>query len=70
MLNVALKTIVLAIYFYHMTINRPVVPGGAGSTMAPPNFCTSVNPISTRGADYATTGTPGFSDLPTTLIKY
>ena len=39
--------------------------------MAPPNFGRSVNPISTRGPDYAhliTTGTPGFSDLPTALL--
>ena len=46
---------------------RGVVPGGA---MAPPVFGRSVNPISTRGADYAhhiTAGTPGFSDLPTAL---
>ena len=36
--------------------------------MAHPDFGRSVNPISTRGTDYAhliTTGTPGFSDLPT-----
>ena len=42
-----------------LAIYRGVVPGGA------------VNPISTRGTDYAhliTTGTPGFSDLPTALI--
>ena len=38
--------------------------------MAPPDFGRSVNPISTRGTDYAhliTTGTLGFSDLPTVL---
>ena len=40
--------------------------------MAHPDFDRSVNPISTRGTDYAhshliTTGTPGFSDLPTAL---
>jgi len=49
---------------------RGVVPGGAGGAMAHPDFGRSVNPISTRGADYAhliTTGTPGFSDLPTAL---
>ena len=28
---------------------RGVVPGGAGSAMAPPDFGRSVNPISTRG---------------------
>jgi hypothetical protein len=35
------------------------------------DFGRSVNPISTRGTDYAhliTTGTPGFSDLPTSLL--
>ena len=33
---------------------RPVVAGGAGGTMArPPDFGRSVNPISTKGADYA-----------------
>ena len=49
---------------------RGVVPGGAGGAMAHPDFGRSVNPISTRGTDYAhliTTGTPGFSDLPTAL---
>ena len=47
-----------------------VVPGCAGCAMAPPDFGRSVNLISTRGTDYAhliTTGTPGFSDLPTAL---
>ena len=34
---------------------RPVIPGGAGGAMTPPIFGTSVNPISTRGADYAHT---------------
>ena len=40
--------------------------------MAHPDFGRSVNPISTRGTDYAhliTTGTPGFSDLPTALNR-
>ena len=49
---------------------RGVVSEGAGGAMAPPDFGRSVNPISTRGTDYAhliTTGTPGFSDLPTAL---
>ena len=49
---------------------RPVVPGCAGCAMAHPDFARSVNPISTRGTDYAhliTTCTPGFSDLPTAL---
>ena len=30
-------------------LNRPVVPGGAGGAMAPPDFGRSVNPISTKG---------------------
>ena len=45
-------------------------PVGAGGSMAPPDFDRSVNPISTRGADYPhhiTTGPHGFSDLPTAL---
>ena len=49
---------------------RGVVPGGAGGAMAPPDFGRSVNPISTRGTDYAhliTTDTPGFLALPTAL---
>ena len=45
--------------------------GGAGGAMAPPDFGRSFKPISTRGTDYVhlknTTGTPGFSDLPTAL---
>ena len=55
-------------YFY---ICRPVVPGGAGGAMAPPDFVRSVNPISTKGARLCppdNTGTPQFSDLPTVLI--
>ena len=39
--------------------------------MALSDFGRSVNPISTGGANYAnhiTTGTPGFSDLPTALF--
>jgi hypothetical protein len=41
-----------------------------GGAMATPDFGRSVNPISTRGTDYAhlfTNGTPEFSDLPTAL---
>ena len=52
--------------------SRNVVPGGGGGAMAPPDFGRSVNPISFRGTYYAhliTTGTPGFSDLPTALYK-
>ena len=50
--------------------DRGVVPGGAGSAMAPTDFGRSVNPISTSGKYYAhliTTGTLEFSDLPTAL---
>ena len=49
---------------------RPVVPGCAGCAMAHPDFGRSLNSISSRGTDYnqlKTTGTPGFSDLPTAL---
>ena len=52
-------------------VHRPVVPGGAGGAMAPPNFGRSVNPISTKGGRLCppnNTGTPGFSDLPTALL--
>ena len=45
--------------------------GGGWGASAPPNFDRSVNPISTRGADYAhhsTTSPPGFSDLATGLM--
>ena len=33
----------------------PVIPGVAVGAIAPPGFSGSVNPISTRGADYAPT---------------
>ena len=50
---------------------RPVVHGGAGvCAMAPQDFARSVNTISTKGGRLCpsnTTGTPGFSDLPTAL---
>ena len=48
-------------------ITRGVVLGGARGC----HVGRSDNPISTRGTDYAhliTTGTTGFSDLPTALI--
>ena len=44
--------------------------GAAGGALAPPVFGQTVNPISTKGADYAhhsTTSPPGFSDLATAL---
>ena len=49
---------------------RPVVPGGAGGAMAPPDFGRPINPISAKGSRLFppnNTGTPGFSDLPTAL---
>ena len=49
---------------------RPAVPGGAGDSIAPPDFGRSVNPISTKGGKLCppnNTGTPGSSDLPTAL---
>ena len=52
---------------------RSIVSGDAGGAMAPPDFVRSVNPISTRGTDYAhqiTTGTPGFSDLHAPLLSH
>ena len=56
----------------HSSIVRGVVPGGAGGAChGTPDFGKSVNPISTRETDYAhiiTTGTPGFSVLPTALL--
>ena len=42
----------------------------AGDAIVPQNLGRSVNPVSTRGADYAhhiTTGSSGFQDLPTSL---
>ena len=44
--------------------------GAGGGALAPPVFGQTVNPISTRGVDYAhhsTTSPPGFSDIPTAL---
>ena len=59
-------------HFIHYTLGRGVVvPGGAGGAMTAPDFGRLVNPISTRGTDYAhitTTVTLGFSDLPTALL--
>ena len=57
--------------FTFNVINRPVIPGGSGATMAPPDFGRSVNPISTKGDRLCppnNSGTPGFSDLPTALL--
>ena len=50
--------------------NRGVVPGGAGGAIVPPDFGTSVSPISAKGGRICppyNTGTPRFSDLPTAL---
>ena len=47
--------------------------GGTLGASAPPMFGRTVNPISTRGADYAhhsTSSPPGFSDLATALSKH
>ena len=51
---------------------RPVASGGAGGAIVSPVFGQTVNPISTRGADYAhhsTTSPPGFSDIATALSE-
>ena len=53
-------------------IYRDAARGGAGGAAAPPDFGRSVNPISTRGADYAhhsTTCPPGFLTLAASLVK-
>ena len=45
---------------------------GAGDAIVPPDLGRFLNPISTRGTDYAhhiTTGSTGFSDLPTALKR-
>ena len=65
--NNELKSILKENFYFY----RPVVPGCTGCAVAHPDFGRSVNPIPTRGTDYAhliTTGTPGFSDLPTALF--
>ena len=52
------------IYIY--TAGLPQAEGGAGGALAPPIFGQTVNPISTRGADYAhhiTTSPPDFQTL-------
>ena len=49
---------------------RDAARGRAGGAAAPPDFGRSVNPISTRGADYAhhsTTCPPGFLTLAASL---
>ena len=60
-------------YILTIRVSRVVVPGGAEGAMAPPDFGRSViNLFQTGGTDYAhliTTGTPGFSDLPTALVS-
>ena len=52
-------------------MSRAVVSGGAGGA-APQEFGSSVNPIPTRGTDYAhpiTASTPGFQNLTTALMS-
>ena len=58
------------IELFESCIIRAVVSGGAGGTLAPPEFRRTVNPIPTKGADYAhhiTGSTPGFGNLTTAL---
>ena len=56
---------------YHIvSYRRAVASGGAGGALAPPVFGQTVNPISTRGADFthhSTKSPPGISDLATGL---
>ena len=50
--------------------HRPVVPEGAGGAIDPQILADQLTLSQPGGADYAhhiTTGTPGFSDLPTAL---
>ena len=52
-------------------MGKPVVPGGAGGAMAHLDFGRSFNSISTKGGRLCpsiSTGTPGFSNLPTALV--
>ena len=52
-------------YEFGKNIGRDTVGGGAGGARAPPSFGISVNPIRTKGADYArhiTTVPPIFLD--------
>ena len=51
-------------------LRQCLLPGVSGSHAPSPNFCKSVDPISSRGTDYShhiTTCHPGLSDLPTAL---
>ena len=59
----------ISLYVLHIIVHACRKRGGWGA-LAPPVFGRTVNPISTRGADYAhysTTSLPGFSDLATAL---
>ena len=50
---------------------RPVVPECVGCAMAHPDLADQLTLFQPGGTDYAhliTTGTPGFSDLPTALM--
>ena len=56
---------------YSKLVLRPVLSGGRGGHAPPPVFGRTVNPISTRGTDYAHHSTEcptGFSDLATALV--
>ena len=56
----------------HSMYVRPVVPGCAGCAMAHPDFGNQLTLFQPGGTDYAlliTTGTAGFSDLPTALVR-
>ena len=54
--------------FYLKWQNQQTKPGGAGGAMAFPYLGTSVNPISTRGADYAPTSLQAPPNFQTLLM--
>ena len=55
-----------------MHLYSAAASGWAGWALAHPEFGSSVNPITTRGADYAqriTASPPGFENLAAALLK-
>jgi hypothetical protein len=58
---------------HHLFVSRPVGAGAAGGVPWHPQILSDQLTLSQPGgADYAhhfTTGTPGFSDLPTALVR-
>jgi len=65
-----IKKVLVVTFANHCILYSAAASGWAGWALAHPEFGSSVNPITTRGADYAqriTASPPGFENLAAAL---